>query len=242
MGSSMSRRQKRAAAAREAQRRAGQQQRSRPWWRRIPWKKWGTTAGVVGAIGTLLFTGVTTYYQARVSADQLEQSQADAEREIRNQGMHITYWTDRGPDGSQNFHVMNSSPDPVLNVLVSFAVIIVPDEPDPHRRKGESLPAVIFETDVPGLAPCSALVFTADMLVFQDDQGKPWVRAPDNWPMVGRGIQFMDSAGQTWLRSAGHLSPHDLLDAKWRQIVPPGWLGQVKGVPKQERLASCTSS
>ncbi|MFI6494768.1 hypothetical protein [Streptomyces sp. NPDC050564] len=242
MGSSLSRRERRARAARKAQRRAGQQRKSRRWWRRIPWKKWGTAAGVLGAIGTLAFTGVATYYQASVSKDQLKQSKADTKRAIRNQGMHITYWTDRGPDGSQNFHVMNSSPDPVINVIVSFAVAIVPEKPDSQPRKGESLPAFMFEADLPGLAPCSALVFTAGMLTYRDAHGRNRVRPPDNWPLFGRGIQFTDSAGQTWLRSGGDLSLHDPRDAEWRQSVPPDSFGEVKGVPKQERPASCSSS
>ncbi|WP_432040438.1 hypothetical protein, partial [Streptomyces cucumeris] len=120
-----------------------------PWWKRIPWVHIGTLIGALAAIGSLIFTGIATYFGARVSQDQLEQSREDSERDARSQAMRVSYWFEGDYTDAPVLHVMNRSPDPVNAVVVMYELDIYPaDESEPETKANVHL-------IIGSLAPCS---------------------------------------------------------------------------------------
>lgn len=92
---------------------------ARTGWRRIPWVHVGTVAGAVAAIGTVLFTGIATYYSAKIGSDQLDQSREDAERKARSQAEQVSFYVG-GEGGAEDLHIVNRSPDPIYSPGVFF--------------------------------------------------------------------------------------------------------------------------
>ncbi|MGW2700701.1 hypothetical protein [Streptomyces sp. NPDC001340] len=206
MGSGKSRRAANAAAVRAAQKRTQKQQQSRPWWRRIHWKTWGAALGAVAAIGTLLFTGITTYYQARVSASQLSQAKSDAARASRDQASRVTFWIAKAPNGSNWLYLENRSPDPVTRVILMFEIFT--DMTSPGQPFNISVRVVL-----PWLSPCSEYVFKPEMIrysghyydrkhLYVSFSGRVPLRATFTFPRT----IFSDWDGKEWHRvSAGQL-------------------------------------
>ncbi|MFI2300155.1 hypothetical protein ACH5AL_15130 [Actinacidiphila glaucinigra] len=77
---------------------------------------------MIAGISTLLFTGIATYYGARVSADQLEQSREDAEQKTREQATRISFWSENRKD-QHLVHLVNRSPDPLFDAYFRILAI-----------------------------------------------------------------------------------------------------------------------
>ncbi|MEU8988652.1 hypothetical protein AB0C98_19750 [Streptomyces sp. NPDC048558] len=204
------------------------------WWHRIDWTRWGTAVGVVAGIGTLLFTGIATYYGAMVSSDQLEQSREDSERETREQASQVSYWVEEeGPD--THIHLMNRSPDPVYDVWASVTVNLrtfIFSGSGPTNRVG-----IVIALD--GLGPCMELVVETDSLEYWIDRNEGWRPLPGGiFSVHVAHLHFRDRDAIKWVRT----------DDKLTEFRPSEMSagdtylernGRVKGAPSTKRTASC---
>ncbi|MFC9956043.1 hypothetical protein ACFVIB_01590 [Streptomyces nigra] len=204
MGRDRDRRVQNTAAVRAAQQEA--RNRRRPWYRSGPgWRTFGTAMGVIAAVLTLSFTGVTTIFQACVASDQLRQSKEDARRAERAQASRITFWTDRA-DAGERLHVKNGSVDPVSDLTLAFRI----HEVTVGGIRGSR--GLYVET-FPGLAPCSELMIENGMLALE---GKP---VPPHMELRVAGLAFTDSNGKEWLRTAGALKMSRTAVIEWEGDV-----------------------
>ena len=181
-------------------------------WRRIDWARWGTVVGVIAGVGSLAFTGIATYYGARVSADQLAQSQKTAEQTSRAQAAHVANWVDYDPRGGIQLHLMNRSPDPISYVEMMFTANV--------GDYNHNTLTVGYNVDLQGLAPCSELVFDASAWVYRVASGgreanppigaqllarDGWKKQPGPYEVQVDYLTFADRDGQTWQRINGTL-------------------------------------
>ncbi|MFF0427102.1 hypothetical protein ACFYUJ_22135 [Streptomyces sp. NPDC004520] len=228
--------------------RAGGPREGRSWWHRTDWARLATVVGVGAGIGTLLFTGVATYYGAMVSRDQLTQSREDADKKSRAQASRVSTWVDHGKDGGIRLHLMNRSPDPVSHVELYFTATTGDVD---HTKL-----AVQYSVDLPSLPPCTDSVFDPDDWMYRvprggGPQGFPpshsaRLRPDDGWRKQPEpdGIQvpyltFADREGVTWQRASGDLEP-------WRPAgelsVPEAdryGIGGTARDPEAEPVAAC---
>lgn len=153
----------------------------RSWWHRVDWTKAAAIVGIGLGIGTLAFTGVATYYQARVAADQLAQSREKAEEDAKSQAARVALWVEDGASPESEVRVMNRSADPVMNVTVgvsfSHEVPTTADvRYDPvNYRVGRSME---FRDDIEWRAEARAVLFT-------DAKGSGWSRTPGKLVPLG---------------------------------------------------------
>ncbi|WP_329321543.1 hypothetical protein [Streptomyces sp. NBC_01262] len=217
-----------------ARARAAVEDQPRSWWRRIPWVVIGAVFTAVAGVGSLAFTGIATYYDARVSADQLHQSQEDAEQESRGQAMRVSFWTDtRGPKHELRIHVMNRSPDPIYRLIVWMEGDLA----------GNGQGRKMLELSEPSLAPCSEMVFNAEDLRFFSIRAFPL--APTRGLTV-EGLMFNDRDGELWVRTEEQLATHtearDISDPWMKNIIKIGIRrGGVLGTPQLKAAESCDS-
>ncbi|MDX3550121.1 hypothetical protein [Streptomyces europaeiscabiei] len=181
------------------------------WWRRIDWTQIGTVAAVIAGIGTLLFTGVSTFYGALVAQDQLKQSKLDAkqsaedakqlaedaERENRSQAIRVSYWSEgHGDSGPTPFHVVNRSPDPVWGVILTLK-LYYGASPD-----GRTLTLVLGD-----MKPCSESVIESSNISWQKSESEPFRRIAPEQELGLVSISFLDRQSVRWVRdSRGRLS------------------------------------
>ncbi|MFG2093962.1 hypothetical protein [Streptomyces sp. NPDC048612] len=142
---------------------------------------------MITAAGGLLFTGISTYYSAQVSKDQLDQSREDAEAKDRKQADLVSAWSYREKGGGSSGVISNRSKDPVTSVNVVITAI-----PGPHR-KGASAPGVPYVLQIATVGPCSKITFPAKMV--RDELGRSWT--PDTEMRVDM-IWFSDGRGKQW--------------------------------------------
>ncbi|WP_406305765.1 hypothetical protein OHA61_30650 [Streptomyces sp. NBC_00885] len=161
---------------------------------------------------TLLFTGVTTYYQARVSANQLGQAEENAARATREQASRVTFWTDESGDGSERLHLKNRSLEPVSDVFMAFYVESV--------LAVESLFFVDFSISLPALPPCTEVVISKEQLRSVGPNGRGPV--PSDSSLIGLGVKFYDRDGKGWLRTSGKLE-HAPADGSIDWADPPSY-------------------
>jgi hypothetical protein len=150
--------------------------------------------GAVAAIGSLVFTGVATYYGAVVAKQQLEQSQEDSERQERDHASRVTYWDESSwwvDDKERSLHLVNRSPDPVSSVHVFIS----------GSYKDEQYFIVMQEIELP---PCQELVFKATALV-ADLAGGEEARLADMPRWRTSWMIFTDSRGDNWVRGSTFL-------------------------------------
>jgi hypothetical protein len=145
----------------------------------MDWVKAGTIFTILAGLGGLIFTGVTTYYEARISAAQLNDSRDHAEVEARSQAARVTFWTDLSTHESVLMHILNRSPDPVSAVEADVTL----------RENGKGRDAA----PIGDVAPCTELVI--DLTVIETRK----VALP-------AGITFSDSAGVRWNRTNRQLT------------------------------------
>ncbi|MEU0924632.1 hypothetical protein [Streptomyces malaysiensis] len=204
----------------------------------------------VAGIGGVVFTGIATYYGARVSADQLEQSREDTGQKARDQAAHVAYWVDAASDGKQRLHVMNRSPDPVSQVYVSFILMPAEWKPGDPGKVG-------FALALPSVPPCSGLVIDQKSMRYRNPvnrslrsplgdgpSDKGWKRIPD---IVERSIEmgallFTDRDGVGWRRTKGELE-HARRGDRWSTMMPSDGAhdGAVQGEPPVQAVKSCGS-
>ncbi|WP_327123665.1 hypothetical protein [Streptomyces sp. NBC_01727] len=235
----MQNRAQRLVRARLARRRPGpgrvraRQTRPRRWWNRADWTKIGTITAIFFGITTVAATAVATYYGAVVAKDQLEQSQEDAERAVREQASRVSFWKVSERTGL-GLHVMNRSPDPVTNVVLRARVAL--------RRGDGKLVAGDWSGLRLALEPCSVTIFEWDKLRLGAD-GKRWLEAPDQWKLVEIRVTFADRDGTVWeRREDGSLKhpadPKDALDYTFKVF---GGDDAYVGEPKVKPVPECSS-
>jgi hypothetical protein len=172
-----------------------------PWWRQIPWIAIGTVLTVVAGIGTLGFTGVATYYDARVAADALDQSREDAADKERSQAVLVSAWVEGSSLSSMSLHVINRSPDPVSFVSIRVSIS--------YRSKGVRYDYLSWsETSLP---PCTERVYRGRQLatpqvgevgpalqlgsiLFVDRHGDGWERTWDSLRRLPEPFQGFDNS------------------------------------------------
>ncbi|MFB7333679.1 hypothetical protein ACFC00_18780 [Streptomyces adustus] len=168
-------------------RRAGQPRR---WWHPHEWLS-GTAWVTLGAVLAVGSTTVSTYYDAKVSNDQLNQSKEDAEDKRRLQARLVNAWAIiEEKEAVVDVHLVNRSPDPVQLAAVSVVV----DVHDSRKTKS-ALEELLASEDV--LQPCSERIYKATVqgtdgvgvkltratvwdLTFVDREGVYWDKAA--WP------------------------------------------------------------
>ncbi|MEV6318729.1 hypothetical protein [Streptomyces sp. NPDC051776] len=142
---------------------------------------------MITAVGGLLFTGISTYYSAQVSKDQLDQSQEDSEARARKQADLVSAWSYREKSGGSTGVISNRSKDPVTSVNIVITVI-----PGP-RLKGSSPFERPYVLQIATVGPCSKITFPAKMV--RDELGRSWT--PDTEMRVDM-IWFSDAHGSRW--------------------------------------------
>lgn len=225
----------------------------KPWWQRDDWAQIGTVAAVLVGAGTLLLTAIATYYQARVSSDQLEQSHEVAVQDAREQALLVSQWSG---NGDSSFHVMNRSLDPVQDVSVAFQVQIAEDR---HHQPPSGL--VVFNVKLRSLSPCSEIVFASDVRDLhwkpesQTTTGMP-ATFPEAWINDGtwrevtsmrgasfRGMRYTDRNGTKWARERdGQLAvAPDYPLGPWTGYKEPA-PGRLSRTPPVKPLKTCGGS
>lgn len=183
--------------------------------RRIDWAKWGTVAGVIAGIGTLLFTAIATYYGAAVSKDQLDQSREDAAREVRSQASRVAAWQAKDAKGDFNVHLRNRSQDPVEGVSVSFGVFIRTNEA-PNR----DVSVINFNVSMPTLGPCTDAVIEEKSLRYRkSSKASKLLKVPAVELSVAiNNVEFWDRDGVRWVRTRS--TGLDRVDPGFRRETP----------------------
>ncbi|MGW3927832.1 hypothetical protein ACWECC_07005 [Streptomyces microflavus] len=202
-------------------------------WRRLPWVHIGTTAGAIAAIGGVIFTGVATYYSAKVGSDQLQQSREDAERKERSQAEQVSFYV--GGEGiAEDVHIVNRSPDPIYHPGVFFWTQVI------DTRKHASAYLRYYGAEGNGdLGPCSELVFKrVDIRAASPPVQKHLIQ--------GRaevlGLRFTDRAGKRWYRTPKSLSQESGDSYNRRSPIHSLPLGYAVGRPEVRNLKACGES
>jgi hypothetical protein len=205
-----------------------------PWWRRVDWTKTATVVGVAAGIGSLLLTGVATYYGAVVSQAQLEQSREDSERQVRGQAMRVTYWIDKDSEGIHQLHVVNRSLDPVSHINVDLMVRLPPVEEEPHTWAK-------YRVWMYDLAPCSEILVPWDSLSYQEKRNGEWKKQPDV-DAARVQLDFQDRDGRSWVRTGDYdqrLVSYESFEPNNRH---PEWIlkaGSIEGEPLAKPVSNC---
>ncbi|MER6307920.1 hypothetical protein [Streptomyces sp. NPDC001657] len=183
--------------------------------------QFATVVAAFAAAGGLIFSAWTGYYSVEVARDQLDQSREDADRELRQQAVLVSTWTQwtsdsstpRGEPGEMTGFITNRSLDPVDQVVVGVAAGVGGDRPnqDPARSKG---PKVLL--GLGPLPPCSRVVIPAKAV--RDALGRG---TPVDVSYKIAGVSFVDVYGQRWARlSSGPLQPLKEVSARSKH---PSW-------------------
>lgn len=150
----------------------------------------GTVVGAVAAIGSLVFTGVATYYGAVVAQQQLEQAREDNEQRVQDQAARVTFWErnrfwahgggrDRpraGAGRQGSLHLVNRSPDPVTNISVFIDTVY----------KGEDGLLLLADDTLPPLHRNGLRHSAAECLT--GGRGTDWLGGPD--ALVRRAVRL----------------------------------------------------
>ncbi|MFF8544974.1 hypothetical protein ACF060_32360 [Streptomyces werraensis] len=211
------------ARVRPRERADAEQSAEQPSERRFSWVTLGAALGGIAAIGSLGFTGIATYYGARVAADQLEQSREDAEREQQAQAKTFSYWVEF--DGLRStLHIQNRSPDPIPQVHMELDMdayrkpgsgqdLVLPDgtvlpQEAEQDEKPERLKAVV-RLETFQLGPCAKLSYSGEELSrFSSIIASGG--SPETHEVVFQDViiaLFVDREGQWWKRTKDSLSP-----------------------------------
>ncbi|MGW4026188.1 hypothetical protein [Streptomyces sp. NPDC005009] len=158
----------------------------------IPWIHVGTVIGVVAGVGSLVFTGIATYYGAVTAQEQLAQAREDSEQQQRNQASRMAFWEeDAGRLEDEALHLVNRSADPVTNIDVRLAVTYLGKEYQISAR----------DINVP---PCMEVVYRpAKMTAWLDDGQLVNLSRMTGWSTLL--VAFTDSAGVDWARGTTFL-------------------------------------
>jgi hypothetical protein len=169
---------------------------------RRDWIQISTLVAALAAAGGLVFSGWTGYYSVRTAQDQLDQSRADADRELRQQAVLVSTWTQadgsnalRGEPGGVTGFITNRSLDPVDQVLVGIATQKGGDPVTTQTNR----PKILLYLGL--LPPCSRVTISAAA-------AKRALASRTDREYVISGVSFVDVYGQRWARvSSGPLEP-----------------------------------
>ncbi|MGW6290947.1 hypothetical protein [Streptomyces sp. NPDC055107] len=223
----------RLARRRPAPRRIRQQTSgARTGWRRLPWVHIGTTAGAIAAIGGLIFTGVATYYSAKIGSDQLQQSREDADRKERSQAEQVSFYVS-GEGSAQDVHIINRSLDPIYSPGVSFWAETYDADP---RNTATTERWYYGASEYGDLGPCSELVFKASNFKAVRSIAQRRHLFTESAQILT--MSFTDRAGKRWYRTPTSLSQKPERDYK---ESPPGFIphGYIEGYPEIRDLKVC---
>lgn len=151
-------------------------------------RRWGAVAGAVVAIGTLFFTGITTYYQAQVSEDQLKQSRQIADRDERDQASRVAIWAE-ADEYNGRVHILNRSFDPIT--VMDLTVQIKTSDPDDPSKFLIHLQVV--------LSPCTELVYNSTGLSLGGEKTNLTLLGDHDWRVLR--LSFQERNGREWTRS-----------------------------------------
>lgn len=196
--------------------------------RSIPWVHIGTAVGATAAIGGLVFTGIATYYSAKVASDQLQQSRKDAEQGARSQAERVSFYTD-STGRSREIHVVNRSPDPVYatELLIQVWAAKSIESPDP-------VVLLDYRWGPVDIGPCSELVYNKGGWVHT---GNVADRRPQGPPTIAY-LRFMDRSGKLWERTPTSLSPRPTAASKKKPGLQGGQYGEISA-PQVRNLTAC---
>jgi hypothetical protein len=155
--------------------------------------------GAAVAIGTLLFTGVATYFQAEISQEQLNESRGEAGQHLRAQASEVTFWGDLevvSDSRALKVHLMNRSVDPVTRV--SFHILIRPPE------VGHPLQVFAFASPLP---PCTEVTY--DPAHLESAEHKTWAGTV-GMPVLPLFMDFTDANGKGWRRTSTELTEQEV--------------------------------
>ncbi|MFJ3944679.1 hypothetical protein [Streptomyces griseoaurantiacus] len=149
---------------------------------------------------------MATYYQARVSADELAQSREDSEKEAKKQAARIAIWSENGDGDFPVVRIMNRSPDPVTSII---AGIIFEKVLSDGRRKETGM----YVLPLPSLSPCSVISFTPTNLWYRingEKGGRVYAFSRrSRWDVAIHAIGFADANGVDWVRTPLGLAAAD---------------------------------
>jgi hypothetical protein len=197
---------------------------------RVDWARLGTVVAVIAGVGTLLFSGVATYYQAVVSRDQLEQSRDEAARQKQDQASRVSYWDslDGAFPTKLELHLMNRSPDPVPNVKIFLHAWSKPVDGNPK--------SVIVSLDDLNLAPCTEAVFTKGTLAYHEGNDLRQVELA-RWGVIA----FEDRNAVGWIRTGRRLYLSDQDEEAEKELGKSSTLriGRMLKNPQEKQLSNC---
>jgi hypothetical protein len=176
----------------------------------IPWVAIGTALGAAAAIGGVVFTGIATYYGAKVAADQLEQSREDSEREERQQAKTFSYWMEEDRKVGLKLHIQNRSPDPIPHAM---AYLYGGAEVEKWPSGDRVLKTAVVRLTTTRLAPCTKLTYAVAPFDSSPvpDPASDGGRSTFNWIKFTakrvEGVRFVDRDGKRWERTSTSLSP-----------------------------------
>uniref|UniRef100_UPI001B802C47 hypothetical protein n=1 Tax=Streptomyces exfoliatus TaxID=1905 RepID=UPI001B802C47 len=178
----------------------------------------------VAAIGGVIFTGIATYYSAKIASDQLQQSRDDAKTKERAQAEQVSFYVGGGRSGRE-VHLVNRSLDPIYSPKLLYSTDAYDAEhfPSPHLRY-----KITGGRDV---GPCSELVFDlSDVEPASSDERRPALEGP-----TVALASFTDRAGKRWYRT-----PTELTTKPDRVLHDQDGAGyQMVGEPEMRRLEVC---
>ncbi|MDQ0904210.1 hypothetical protein QFZ22_000195 [Streptomyces canus] len=167
--------------------------------RRVDWMMIATVVAAFAAAGGLIFSGWTSYYSVETARDQLAQSREEADRELRQQAVLVSAWTQQGEKEQTTGFITNRSLDPVHQVIVALSTKL---EGDPRTFPIDYKESMVL-VDVGSLPPCSRVTIPA---VLAKHQLGPGFALDVNYTIPG--VSFVDVYGKRWARpSSGPLQP-----------------------------------
>ncbi|WP_405591894.1 hypothetical protein [Streptomyces sp. NBC_01092] len=168
--------------------------------------KAATVVAALAAAGGLIFSAWTSYYSVQTAQDQLDQSREDADRELRQQAVLVSTWTQidgsnaaRGEPGVTTGYIANRSLDPIDQVVVGLSTELEGD-PRTFPLDYKENKTMLY---LGALPPCSRVTLPAIVAKRQLGPGMP-LEVSYHIP----GVSFIDVYGQRWARpSSGPLQP-----------------------------------
>ncbi|MFF0199281.1 hypothetical protein [Streptomyces sp. NPDC005017] len=204
-------------------------------------------AGAAVGIGSLVFTGVATYYGARIAQQQLEQSRSQEEDSARSQAARVAYWVEE-TQGPTLVHLTNQSPGPITDVRIEFYWAVLKERPG-ERSVYER---VSFAVPLESMAPCTEVTLNARDMKRLSDRGLPIKLEHVGLSLTVQYASFRDDSGAYWIRDADGLTRakskgEALLTSPSVPPAPAGaalreWGGSIPSRPVEKLARACEAT